>query len=65
VRIGMSQRIFSPIGVVFGVQAAYTDLTAFDKSRHEQRSVVNQGSEEFAKHASASCLAADQVPAHR
>jgi hypothetical protein len=42
VRIGMSQRIFSPIGVVFGVQAAYTDMAAFDKSRQERASATRE-----------------------
>jgi hypothetical protein len=42
VRISMSQRIFSPIGVVFGVQAAYTDMAAFDKSRQERASATRE-----------------------
>jgi hypothetical protein len=42
VRIGMSQRIFSPIGVVFGVQAVYTDMADFDKSRQERASATRE-----------------------
>ena len=42
VRIAMSQRIFSSTGIVFEVQAAYTDLAAFDKSRKERASATQE-----------------------
>jgi hypothetical protein len=41
-RMAMSQRIFSSAGVIFEVQAAYTDLAAFDNSRKERASATQE-----------------------